>query len=188
MFKEITHAQIRIHIYRFNLVITELPTPKAKLVRALKLNTYVENREESDVCHRILEALPEPERISFDETILAIDAVQKMENFDLQPYIDELDAKEVAPKGFEVPLILQGEDFKLTAKWDSFRAYDRGADLQSHDPCYTAIASKTPASARRLYKAAVKDPKFLAEVSFRDLRDFLRSKRYAAEYQFSQWT
>ncbi len=46
MFKEITHAQISIHIYRFNLVIEELSTPKAKIVSELKLNTYVEKKKD----------------------------------------------------------------------------------------------------------------------------------------------
>jgi|GEM_PF-2672572 len=89
---------------------------------------------------------------------------------------DEINYLLVEPSDYK-PLSIKGKDFTLQSTWTDFKAYDPGADFQSHDPTYTVIVSKSPTGARKLYKMLKVNPDALKRVSWYQLTDWLRKNK-----------
>lgn len=93
----------------------------------------------------------------------------------------------VEPENME-PFNVKAKDFTLAVSWLEFGAYSPGSDLQQHDPHYTKIVSKSPAAARKLYKAMTVMPEAIRNMPYSDFTNWLKKNKVAFDYQFSQWT
>jgi hypothetical protein len=96
----------------------------------------------------------------------------------------------VTPEGAD-KIEAEGKDFTLTSEFDKFSAYSPGSTMSyapDGDPHYTQIHQKSAGAARKLYGILKKDPKVLANVSWKDLDDWLKKAGVAYDYAFSQWS
>jgi hypothetical protein len=92
----------------------------------------------------------------------------------------------VAPEGMD-KIIVEGKDFKVTADWNSFSAYDPGSDFQSMDPSYTKYNSSSPMAARKFYKMARANPDLLKNISWGAFSTWLNHNGIKYKTHFSQW-
>jgi len=87
------------------------------------------------------------------------------------------------------PITVKGKDFEFVSKWTDFgiREYHGDSSAYDHDPSYTDIDSKSPTSARKLYKMLRADPNLLKNVSMSELTDWLQRNKIKYDLHFSQW-
>lgn len=97
-----------------------------------------------------------------------------------------IQAQEVIPQEAK-EIIVSGKDFSMKVRWDQFSAYDPNSDFSSMDPCYSVYKSKTTASARKVYKLALKDKDFLSSITYNELNKWLTSNRIAYQLNMSVW-
>jgi len=84
-------------------------------------------------------------------------------------------------------MVAKAKDFSMDVTWNEFKAYSPGSDLQSHDPSYTLLASKSPTAARKLYKIVKADPKVLEKLSWDQVTKFLDKNKIGWDLHFSVW-
>lgn len=84
-------------------------------------------------------------------------------------------------------MVVDAKDFTVSTDWNGFKAYDPGADFQSHDPTYTQYASKSPTSARKFYKIMKADPDALKKVSWDGFGKWLQKNKIPYDINFSQY-
>ncbi len=138
----------------------------------------------TDVCSAINKALESAKK----------EAKDVLEDWHLQslshlPYEDLVYFTQVRPNNIE-PMNIEGADFNILVKWDSFEAKSPNYEAQhegDHQPSGSVIQSKSAGGARKLYKILAANNKALKKVKWLELSSWLSKKKIGSDSWSHTW-
>lgn len=88
-------------------------------------------------------------------------------------------------RGMERTLFIKGRDFKMEVDTTSFSALSPDSDLESDDPMYASIESRSPIGAEMLYRMIQDNPHLLEKITWANLGNWLRGHRISFDLDYN---